>query len=100
VSVHRPWVTCNWFLADCGAVTVLQSSQNQQATRCFASAAVLILGGQAFVQPLRAVAMSGAQDSLTAADSQAQPLEIEIDNEAEKEFTLIRVGWGLSMILV
>jgi hypothetical protein len=35
--------------------------------------------------------MSGAQDSLTAADSQAQPLEIEIDNEAEREFTLIRV---------
>lgn len=46
---------------------------------------------QAYVQPLRAVAMSGAQDSLTSADSQAQPLEIEIDNEAEREFTLIRV---------
>jgi hypothetical protein len=49
---------------------------------------------QAFVQPLPAVAMSGAQDSLTAADSQAQPLEIEIDNEAEREFTLIRVRHG------
>uniref|UniRef100_A0A383VU35 Alpha-amylase n=1 Tax=Tetradesmus obliquus TaxID=3088 RepID=A0A383VU35_TETOB len=48
-------------------------------------------GRKAYVQPLRAVAMSGAQDSLTSADSQAQPLEIEIDNEAEREFTLIRV---------
>lgn len=42
--------------------------------------------------PLCAVAMSGAADSLASVDGfTTAPLEIEIDNDLEPEYTLIRV---------